>query len=370
MINAEIPDADWHTQDAFSSTLRFRQACANHGTAVETFPHPLTDPKGRPLSMDAAWFGPREASRLLVVVSGVHGLEALPGSAIQIGWIERGGPDVLPADTAVLMVHQISPWGSAWRRRFNEDNVDLNRNFLDFTQPLPENNKYPLVHDALKPGAAMGAFGERAGPFLGSLVAENGIEYTIDLLMAGQHQFADGFAYGGHEPSWSRRQLESLVTREAGQRRRICYLEIHSGLGPYGYGQLISLQLGAVLERTRQWFGQWVFNPKADRKPGETGYREVPGHSADGFMALFPEAEVTPVTLEMGTYPPPDTLALLLREHALYQAGADAPAGELEQVRARLQEMHFPSDPEWRVANWTRGSQVIRQALSGLNDDV
>jgi len=369
MIDSAIPQSDWHSQDAFSSTLRFRAACARHRVDVETFPHPLVDPEGRPLSMDSAWFGPREASRLLILVSGVHGLEALPGSAIQVGWIESGGPDALPPDTAVLMVHQINPWGCAWRRRFNEDNVDLNRNFLDFALPLPENNKYPLVHYAMKPGAEMGDFGERSGPFLGALVAEHGIEGTIDLLMAGQHQFADGFAYGGQAASWSRRHLESIASRDAAQRRKVCYLEVHSGLGPYGYGQMISLQMGAVLERTREWFGQWVFNPRADRKPGEVGYREVPGHSADGFMTLFPDAEVIPVTLEMGTYPPPDTLALLLREHCVYQAGSDAPADQLEQVRAKLQEMHFPADPEWRAANWTRGSQVIRQALAGLNND-
>lgn len=370
MSNAQTPLSDWYCDDAYSSTRRFRQACERHGTAVETFLHPLNDPTGRPLSMDAAWFGTRQAARLLVVVSGMHGLEALPGSAIQVGWIESGGPEALAADTAVLLVHQINPWGCAWGRRFNEDNVDLNRNFLDFSLPLPENNKYPLVHDALKPGGEMGDFGERAGPYLGSLVAEHGIEGTIDLLMAGQHEFADGFAYGGQEPSWSRRHLESLVTREAAHRRRVCYLEVHSGLGPYGYGQIISLQLGEVLQRTRQWFGQWVFNPRADRSPGEVGYREVPGHSADGFMALFPDAEVTPVTLEMGTYPPPDTLALLLREHTLYQAGDSAPKGEIDQVRAQLLEMHYPADVEWRAANWTRGAQVIRQALTGLNDDI
>jgi hypothetical protein len=369
MIDTALPNSDWYSSDAVSASKRFSAACTARSIAVEAAVHPLPDPQGRPLSTDTAWFGPANASRLLVVVSGMHGLECLPGSAIQVGWIESGAPDHLPADTAVLMVHQINPWGCAYQRRFNESNVDLNRNFLDFSEPLPSNTKYPTVHDALKPGGGMGDFGEQAGPFLGGLVAEHGIEGTIDLLMAGQHQFPDGFAYGGQDASWSRTLLERVATTDKALRRRVCYLEIHSGLGPYGYGQLISLQSGAVLERTRRWFGQWVFNPRADRKPGEVGHREVPGHSADGFMRLFPDAEVTPVTLEMGTYSPPETLALLMREHCLHQAADAAPAGELEMVRSQLQEMHCPADPEWRAANWTRGMQVIRQALAGLNDD-
>ena len=35
----------------------------------------------------------------------------------------------LPDDVAVLMIHLINPWGTAWMRRVNEDNIDLNRNY-------------------------------------------------------------------------------------------------------------------------------------------------------------------------------------------------------------------------------------------------
>ena len=314
-------------------------------------------------------FGDPGATRLLVVVSGMHGVESLPGAAIQVGWIESGGPGLLPEDTAVLMVHQANPWGCAFRRRFNEDNVDLNRNFLDFSEPLPGNDKYASVHDTLGPDSALGDFGERSGEFLGALVAQDGIEYVVDLLMAGQHQYPDGFGYGGQAPVWSNELLEQVMAYNAPGRERVCYLELHSGLGPYGYGQLISLQLGACLDRTRDWFGQWVFNPRADKRPGEAGYREVPGHSTDAFVRYFPAAEVTPVTLEMGTYPPAASLALLLEEHVLVQAGSRAPEEKLQRIRALLQEYHFPADPHWRVANWCRGWQVICQALAGLARD-
>jgi len=362
------PEAGWHSETPAQSTRRFVAACESSGVDVASFTHPLPDRDGQPISADVAMFGQADATRLLVVVSGMHGVESLPGAAIQIGWIETGGPGDLPEDTAVLMVHQVNPWGCAFRRRFNEDNVDLNRNFLDFSEPLPRNDKYPSIHESLVPGGALGAYGERSGEFLGALVAQEGIEYVVDLLMAGQHQFSDGFGFGGQTPTWSNRLLEQIMTEHAPGRERVCYLEIHSGLGPYGYGQLISLQLDACLERTRDWFGQWVFNPRADKRPGEAGYREVPGHSTDAFARYFPDAEVTPVTLEMGTYPPAESLALLLEEHVLCLAGDDAPEERLEQVRGLLQEYHFPADPDWRCANWHRGWQVIGQAIAGLGN--
>ena len=37
----------------------------------------------------------------------------------------------MPEDVAIVLVHALNPFGFAWRRRWNENNVDLNRNFLD-----------------------------------------------------------------------------------------------------------------------------------------------------------------------------------------------------------------------------------------------
>ena len=232
-------------------------------------------------------FGDPGATRLLVVVSGMHGVESLPGAAIQVGWIESGGPDLLPEDTAVLMVHQANPWGCAFRRRFNEDNVDLNRNFLDFSEPLPGNDKYASVHDTLGPDSALGDFGERSGEFLGALVAQDGIEYVVDLLMAGQHQYPDGFGYGGQAPVWSNELLEQVMADHAPGRERVCYLELHSGLGPYGYGQLISLQLGACLDRTRDWFGQWVSTPEPTNVPVKRVTGRCPGTAQTLLFVTF-----------------------------------------------------------------------------------
>ena len=35
----------------------------------------------------------------------------------------------LPDDAAIVIVHVLNPYGMAWLRRVNENNVDLNRNF-------------------------------------------------------------------------------------------------------------------------------------------------------------------------------------------------------------------------------------------------
>ena len=49
------------------------------------------------------------------------------------------------------MVHAINPHGFAWSRRVTEDNVDLNRNFVDHAQPYPSNPGYEELRAAICP---------------------------------------------------------------------------------------------------------------------------------------------------------------------------------------------------------------------------
>ena len=55
-------------------------------------------------------------------------------------------------DHAVIFVHTINPYGMAWWRRFNENNVDLNRNFLTRNQKysgVPEG--YEHIREFINP---------------------------------------------------------------------------------------------------------------------------------------------------------------------------------------------------------------------------
>ena len=77
-----------------------------------------------------------------MLISGTHGVEGFAGSALQVGLLDEGIQNELSPESAVLMIHAINPYGMAHLRRFNEDNVDLNRNFRDHAKTPPENCAY------------------------------------------------------------------------------------------------------------------------------------------------------------------------------------------------------------------------------------
>ena len=365
MYNDE-PRREWQSDSYAEARGNFLGACADANIEVASYVHPLTGPGGVELATDIARFGHPGARKLLVMVSGVHGVEGFSGSATQVGWISQRRYQALPEDVAVLMIHLINPWGVAHLRRYTEDNVDLCRNCLDFSRPLPANEAYAAIHDDLALGGALGELGQFTGPYLGKLLAEHGLEYVVDLFMGGQYQYETGFSFGGRQPVWSNSTLREILGAHSSGIRRVCVLEFHTGLGPWAYGQLITMHLGEELDRVRQYFGPWVFNPAADRSPGEEGYRVVHGHTIEVYRESFASAEVTAVTLEFGTYPPDETLALLLQEHLLVQQADQVPEQTMSEIKAQLLEYHHPADWEWRCAFWSRSLQVIRQSLALL----
>jgi len=61
-------------------------------------------------------------------------------------------PTTLAQGQAAVLVHAINPYGFAWTRRVNEDNVDLNRNFVDHDgSNYPENDLFERLAEHIIP---------------------------------------------------------------------------------------------------------------------------------------------------------------------------------------------------------------------------
>lgn len=117
--------------DYVSARAAFQSAASAAGASLETLPHPLTGLQGEDLSVDTAWLGPRGARRVLLSISGTHGVEGLHGSGCQVAFLRHITGSSLPPDTSLLLVHALNPFGFSWLRRVNEDNIDVNRNYVD-----------------------------------------------------------------------------------------------------------------------------------------------------------------------------------------------------------------------------------------------
>ncbi|HYB54998.1 MAG TPA: DUF2817 domain-containing protein, partial [Alphaproteobacteria bacterium] len=150
-MNLETSLAARFAADYRDAHAKFLAAAALAGGTLKSYPNPLKGPAGEALSTDVAFFGPEDAKKVLVTVSATHGVEGFCGSGAQVDWLLGPAAAALPRGAAMLFVHAINPHGFAWLRRVTEEGCDLNRNFVDFAKPLPENPGYDELADAIVP---------------------------------------------------------------------------------------------------------------------------------------------------------------------------------------------------------------------------
>jgi hypothetical protein len=350
--------------DFTTARTRFLTAAEEAGAHVRHLEHPLPGPQGDPLATDVARLGNPDAPARLLVVSGTHGVEGFAGSACQEAMLAGGIPAAAAfeaGDLAVVLVHAINPYGFAWVRRVNEDNVDLNRNCVDFRRPLPENTGYDELADALVPDRWDEATQERTAGILLGYAEEHGFDALQAAVSMGQYKHPNGVYFGGTRPVWSRRALEEIARHDCAGAARVALLDLHTGLGPRGVGELIAAHPDARdKQRISDWYGEYTIPSE-----GTSVSADLYGDILDGFDAWLPDVELTAVTIEYGTVDIIE-VANALRADAWLHAFSDPTGPDAAPIKADLRAAFAPDDSEWLAAVRERFDEVSGRAVEGL----
>jgi hypothetical protein len=266
---------------------------------------------------------------------------------------------------ALLHVHALNPHGFSYGRRVTQENVDLNRNFVDFGAARPDNPGYEAIHALLLPGAwppapeveqALQAFRDREGA--------RGWQAAVSQ---GQYRHADGMYFGGHAPTWSNDTLRRVLREQVAGRRWLSWVDLHTGLGPRGVGERIfaSMDEGAALARARAWWGAGVTSVQA----GSSTSIPLNGVLQFALADECPGLVDTSVCLEFGTVPLPQMFEAVRADHWLHNH-PDADSALARRIRRAMRDAFYPDGDDWRDAVWNQGLQVVEQALQGLRAQV
>ncbi|QRX95027.1 M14 family metallopeptidase [Streptomyces noursei] len=347
----------------------FLGAAQEAGARLRTFVLPgHRGPDGGELGVDTAYLGPADPVKLLVTVSGTHGIEGFCGSACQTRILLREGVAKAAAGptTGVLLVHGLNPYGFAYLRRVNEDNVDLNRNFVDHDAP-PHNDAYDAVHDTLVPPGGGGFAPDELVADLTALRDRLGPQRLQEAVTRGQYRHPDGLFYGGQAPTWSRRVFETVVAEQMAGAAHVGYIDLHTGLGARGVGEPIFRggRDADAHQRARRWYGEAL----TASEQGTSSSTPIVGNTATAVAAgLGADSRLTAITLEFGTQPGPQVLLALCADAWLHRhhAPADAVRSDLKRL---IRDAFRPDDADWRGRVFRRAREVFDQALVGLADE-
>ena len=361
--------------EAFCATYaqarqKFLQACVSAGLRVDAQAHPLKGREGEQLAMDVALDGDPGAENLLLVSSACHGVEGHCGSGVQIfalhdtEWRDKARA----AGVAVLYVHALNPHGFSHGRRVTQENVDLNRNFCDFSQPLPVNQAYAALHELLLPAEWPPTPANESA--LAAWIERKGATALQAAVTRGQYQFAAGLFYGGAAPSWSNRAFREVLRTHAAKAQRLAWIDLHTGLGPSGIGERIfaGRDEPAAYARANAWWGGGGTNgapPVTSIYDGSSTSAFLTGLMWGAAYEECPGSELTAIALEYGTLPMPEVLAALRGDHWLHQHPAAAP--ELaDAIRLRMREAFYTDSDAWKGQVVSQARQAMFQAVDGL----
>lgn len=347
--------------------VQFLEGAAAAGMAIRSHNHPLPGREQETLAMDVALDGPPDAERLLIVSSACHGIEGFCGSGIQVFAAHDADwrAHARDAGVSVLYIHALNPHGFSHLRRVTEDNVDLNRNFLDFSQPLPANTAYKELHPFLLPAAWPPAAENEA--VIAHFIGRKGLGAYQSAVSQGQHSHPDGLFFGGTAPTWSHRTLREVLREHARLARHIAWIDLHTGLGPSGLGERIFAcrDDDAALQRARAWWGGDGQTPVTSIYDGSSASARLTGLMWNAVYEECPQAQYTGIALEYGTLPLLDVFNAL-RGDQWMRLHPEASAGLRAVIQKRTRDAFFVDTDDWRAQVVSQARQVLFQAVDGL----
>lgn len=358
--------AESFSADYQEARLKFVEEVTRAGGDLASFEHPEFDPDGSTLFVDAGWFGPRSAEKVLVTVSGTHGVEGFCGSGGQIDWLRRGESSRLPNNLAVLMIHAINPYGFAWLRRVTHENIDLNRNWIDFSNPLPQNPAYDQLSSAICPEEWTTESIKTTEAALLDFVTQHGQRALQIAVHSGQYRHPLGIFYGGRGPSWSRETHTRIYADFLCNAACIAVLDYHTGLGPWGYATKIvpAAHDSDIFARARSWFGLDVVTSSDGSSPSTP--KEGGGSAAA--PSVLPRAKVTMMTLEVGTVPPRQVFTAL-RADAWLHAHGDPTSPFAKTIKKQIRDAYYVDSDDWKGMVAAQSLVAMRQAIAGLQSN-
>ncbi|MBR5596761.1 MAG: DUF2817 domain-containing protein [Lachnospiraceae bacterium] len=344
------------------------------GTPIQFYSYPMDEEEG--LYIDTIYLPSKEKqTNLVVITTGVHGIEGYIGSVmLDVFWQEQY-PQLDKDNTGVLVVANINPYGMKNHRRYNENNVDLNRNFImdwnDFDMSV--NQDYPKVESFLGPQKKMGnALWHEAGFYaaLAKNVISEGADAISNALLGGQYEYPQGVYYGGNGDQESTLYVKEVFEKTLqGGYENIVHIDIHSGYGPR-YNMVI---FNSVYETMSEAETVALFGYENVISFDSEDFYATTGDTTDFYYRLKEktgtDTELFSTCFEFGTIGDSFMDSIISMKYTIEENQEHwyPTTNKImkEIVKERYQELFYPTEKEWRektVADFSAACEGVLEA--------
>lgn len=330
--------------------------------------HPLSSHPE--LSMDWMWAEPQKRENLIILSTAEHGIEGYVGSAMQYLFMQEFIPRLNPENTGVLLIHALNPWGMAHFERYNENHVDLNRNFIaDGNYDKAYNPDYTQLARLILPRRRIGwVSGETLlfGVNLLVTLARHGSSFIREGTLKGQYRDPQGVYFGGDVRQEETDVMMALLKKAFMGYKSILHLDMHTGYGPRYQMSMVN----SPLEPLSSAEAAAKFNYPLVVKTNPEEFYTIKGDMIDYDYHIheteYPDRELFATSFEFGTFG--DSLLAGIRslraEVMDNQLSVHGARNETiaAQVRREFKALFYPDEKQWQ----DKALEDARQAFTGI----
>lgn len=310
--------------------------------------------------------------RLLILSTGLHGVEGFVGAAMRSLFIREFLDKLDPATTGLLLLNNLNPWGMKHQRRVNANNIDLNRNFMDDKGEFEKdfNPDYQLFDRILNPKRPL------ASPWWGTsrLIASvlvNSLRYGFKGLrgaaLLGQNSNPQGLYYSGRNYQIETLFVRDLIEDSFSKYPEVTFLDMHTGYGPrYQMSIVNSPNESRDQTELREAF-QYPLIIKADPEQFYSMKGDMIDWTYRHQRSAAPQIDFYGATFEFGVYGDgiPNEIrsvrTMIFENQAVHQGTvSDQLAAWIKQ---ELLGMYYPHEDDWREKALADCYQAFRGVL-------
>lgn len=328
---------------------KFLDAVSKKNLKLQSYINPNLGINQEELSIDVCFINPNKEKTFLIT-SGCHGIEGYAGSGLQLYILENLEniqPILEEKNISIVLAHAINPWGFSWGRRVTEEGVDLNRNFLNWNNPLPENYFYDLLHEHLVPWVWPY---EYANVKIREFNSTFGSKKLQDVMTLGQYKYPKGLFYGGDKATWCNVKINEIIN-SISFTDNLLWLDIHTGLGKPGEAEILHAWNDTLIEEK----SKLIWPNMIVTEIGATGSStsKIHGGMHEFFIPMFDKKSYVGILYEIGTVPPIETATALRSEQAIWNNEAQKDLWWLHHTRPYLRSVMYPEKTIWydRIIN-------------------
>ena len=324
---------------------KFLEAARSAGARLDQLKIKARGARGESLTIDIAILGDPNAKKVFLHTSGVHGVEGFAGSAVQIAALDRKPKPI--ESTGLIFVHILNPYGMSWLRRVNEENVDLNRNFLEPDESYSgPDDSYALLDRILNAPSSETWFWLQ----LFYKLSRVGFTALKKAIVQGQYDFPEGIFFGGRHLQESAALYKAWLQRNTPMAKTVVALDVHTGLGPFAHETLFLHTNRVAPEISKE------ITPLSDT----IGYK-VRGGMESLTSQVFAEASWIHFTQEFGTQSMLQVLRGLRQENLDFRS-----LGKSAGPSLSLKKLMSPDNPVWQAAVVEKGLATLFEMLAWL----